>query len=101
MPKTSNSIPIGAITKAMLAYVKALLQAADRFGPIPPAPAEQSTTLVVIASYKMKAMNRNNIDMTIPITPGPIGKSVHLYHSLAFILPYLTKLLEYATPKVQ
>ena len=73
MPKTSNNIPIGAITKAMLAYVRADLQAADKFGPIPPAPAEQSTTLVVIASYKMKAIKRKSIEITIPITPGPIG----------------------------
>ena len=66
-------MPIGAITKAMLAYVRADLQAADKFGPIPPAPAEQSTTLVVIASYKMKAIKRKSIEITIPITPGPIG----------------------------
>lgn len=87
MPKTSNSIPIGAITKAMLAYVKALLQAADRFGPIPPAPAEQSTTLVVIASYKIKAIKRKSIDITIPITPGPIGTRGYLFLS-SLILPW-------------
>ena len=80
-------MPIGAITKAMLAYVRADLQAADRFGPIPPAPAEQSTTLVVIASYKIKAINKKRMLITIPMTPGPIGELVHLslnwrYHGL-------------------
>lgn len=50
MPNTSSKIPIGAITNAILAYVNALLQVADRLGPIPAAPALQLITLVVIAS---------------------------------------------------
>lgn len=73
MPNTSSNIPIGAITKAILAYVKALLQVADKLGPMPAAPAEQFITFVVIASYRMKAMNKKSIEMTIPITPIPIG----------------------------
>lgn len=75
MPKTSSKIPIGAITKAILAYVKALLQVADRLGPIPPPVvlALQLITFVVIASYRMKAMNKKSIEITIPITPIPIG----------------------------
>jgi hypothetical protein len=73
MPKTSSNIPIGAITKAIFAYVNALLQVADRLGPIPVAAALQSMTLEVMASYRIKAMKRNKIEITIPITPIPIG----------------------------
>ena len=70
IPNTSSKIPIGAITKAILAYVIPALQAVVK---LPSVNEAQSITFVWIASYRIKAMKKNRIETTIPIIPIPIG----------------------------
>ena len=72
MPNTSNKIPIGAITNAILAYVIPALHAVVR---LPSVNDVQSITFVCIASYSIMAMKKNRIDTTIPMIPIPIGIS--------------------------